>query len=204
MQGAYPPPHYNEPNLEAQLQLIRKQPLATFIIADGNTPLATPLPLVLAKADILPDGKLWTGSAGSSPTENQQLLGHLDANNPAADLIQNGREALAIFHGPNTYISPTDYTTKQLPTYNYQQVFVQGTLIRHTNHADVQADIHALVHAMEPEGNWDLSPDDPRIAALIGQVVGFRLVISSITGRFKLSQDKKAADQAAVLRKMGK
>ena len=184
MSSAYPPPHYNEPDREAQLQLMREQPLATFIIADGDTPLATPLPLVFPKGGIT------------------QLLGHLDANNPSADLIQDGREVLAIFHGPNAYISPTDYTTKQLPTYNYKQVFVQGILMRHTDPADVQTDMHALVRAMEPEGNWDLSPDDPRIAALITQVVGFRLMIRSITGRFKLSQDKRKADRDVVNRKL--
>jgi len=187
MQGAYPPPHYNEPDREAQLKLIREQPLATFIVADGDVPLATPLPLVLPK-----------GEQGMS----MQLLGHLDANNPAADLIQDGREVLAIFHGPNAYISPTDMTTKQLPTYNYQQVFVRGKLNRHTDLTDVQADIHALVKAMEPEGTWDLRPDDPRIAPLLPQIVGFRIQIESITGRFKVSQDKKKADREAAMRKM--
>jgi transcriptional regulator len=184
MSSSYPSPHYNEPNREAQLQLMREQPLATFIVADGDQPLATPLPLVLAKADTL------------------QLLGHLDANNPAAELIQDGREVLAIFHGPNAYISPTDFTTKQLPTYNYKQVFVSGTLQRIVELAAVQMDIHELVRAMEPEGNWDLQADDPRIAALLPQIVGFRININSISGRFKLSQDKRAADRKAAADKL--
>ncbi|MFK8056008.1 MAG: FMN-binding negative transcriptional regulator [Saprospiraceae bacterium] len=196
MAGSYPPPHYNEPDFEAHLQLMREQPLATFIVADSDVPFATPLPLVLAHSASL--------KAGFSEKGNQmQLLGHLDANNPAADLIQDGREVLAIYHGPNAYISPTDYHTKgRLPTYNYKQVFVRGKLQRLTDHADVQADLHALVKVMEPEGKWDISNDDPRIKALLPHIVGFRIHVESVTGRFKLSQDKVKADREAAMQKL--
>jgi len=153
-------------------------------VAEGDQPFATPLPLVLAEAEPL------------------QLLGHLDANNPAADLIQDGRKVLAIFHGPNAYISPTDMTTKQLPTYNYQQVFVRGKLTRHVDLADVQADIHALVRAMESKRKWDLESNDPRLIALLPLVVGFRIEIESISGRFKVSQDKIKADRDVAMRKL--
>ena len=189
----YPPPHYDEPDRRRQLRLIREQPLATFVVAgaDGR-PYATPVPLVVAARDARDQ------TAGTE----LQLVGHLDANNPAAALVTDGREALAIFHGPSAYISPRDYHSRQLPTYNYEQVHVRGTLERLDDPARIDADLHALIAAMEGVDGWRLAPDDPRIAALLPHIVAFRCHVTAMTGRFKLSQDKRPADRAAAARKL--
>ncbi len=179
MDSAYPPPHYLVDDRSQLLALMKQQPLATFIVADADTPHATPLPLILSD-------------------DERRLLGHMDANNPAAALLIDGREALAIFHGPSAYISPTVYHTRQLPTYNYQQVHVRGTLERLTDPAQVRADLYELTRRMEPAGAWSLSPDDPRVAALLPHIVGFRLLITAMVGRFKESQDKGELDRAAA------
>ena len=121
MTSSYPPQAYNEADFNVLWQLVREQPLATFIVASNDTPYATPVPLV--------------------PVDEHELLGHLDANNPAASLVKDGQSVLAIFHGRNAYISPTDYTTRQLPTYNYEQVHVRGNLRRLENPQLVKADI---------------------------------------------------------------
>lgn len=195
MPSAYPPPHYDEPRLREQLRLAREQPLATFAVADdAGQPYLTPVPLVLAQAPPM--------NGGNGDGEGLAFLGHLDANNPAAAWIRDGRPCVAVFHGPSAYISPNDYHTRQLPTYNYRQVHVHGRLRRLTDPTAVAADLRALVVAMEGPQGWRLAEDDPRVAALVGQVVAFRIEVSRVDGRFKLSQDKRADDRAAAAAKL--
>lgn len=179
--GTYPPPHYLEPDRASALALVRDYPLASFIVADGDRPYATALPMVLADPD----------------AASCELVAHLDANNPAAELVADGREALAVFHGPSSYISPADYTTRQLPTYNYLHVHARGRL-RRVSDAEARADLYRLSRAMEPAGRWALAEDDGRVNALLPHIVGFRLVVEELTGRFKLSQDKRLADREAA------
>ena len=179
----YPPSPYLEHDRATLLALIRAQPLATFTLADGGYPYATPLPMVLRES-------------------GTQLLAHLDANNPCAPLLRDGAEALAIFHGPSSYISPTDYTTRQLPTYNYAQVHVRGTLERIDDPARVTAHLDGLVEAMEADGHWELAPGDARVPPLLPHIVAFRLHVREITGRYKLSQDKRPADRDAAHAKL--
>lgn len=202
MPAAYPPPHYDEPRLTEQLRLAREQPLATFAVADdGGRPYVTPVPLVLAQAPPADDGG-GTGASGSGSGHGLEFLGHLDANNPAAAWIRDGRPAVAVFHGPSGYISPDDYHTRQLPTYNYRQVHVHGRLRRVTDPAAVAADMRALVVAMEGPDGWRLAEDDPRVAALLPQVTAFRIEVERVDGRFKLSQDKRPDDRAAAAAKL--
>ena len=195
MSAAYPPRHYDEPRRAEHLRLMRERPLATFVVADdAGQPYVTPVPLVLAKAPPGPD-------AGDVPL---QLLGHLDANNPAAAWVGDGRAAVAVFHGRSAYISPDDYHSRQLPTYNYEQVHVHGTLERVTDPARVTADLHALVVAMEGPDGWRLRDDDARVPALLPHVVAFRLHVERVDGRYKLSQDKRADDRAAADEKLAR
>ncbi len=181
--ASYPPAPYVEHDRATLLDFLRHHPLATFIVADGSIPYATPLPLVL------------TADGG-------QLIGHLDANGPAATLVTTGRPALAVFHGPSSYISPDDYTTRQLPTYNYQQVHVRGTLLPVTDDGFAEADLRTLIAAMEGRNGWQLPTEDPRVKPLLPQIVAFRLQIDDIVGRFKLSQDKRPADRDAAHAKL--
>ena len=194
MPAAYPPAYYDEPRRAEQLRLAREQPLATFVVADdAGRPYVTPLPLVLAQA--APDGTPLDDGA-------LQFLGHLDAHNPAAAWVLDGRPGVAVFHGPSAYISPRDYVTRQLPTYNYRQVHVHGHLTRVTEAAQVAADLRALVTAMEGAEGWVLPEGDARVPALIPHVVAFRLHVERLDGRYKLSQDKRADDRAAADEKL--
>jgi Transcriptional regulator len=157
-------------------------PLATFIVAADDQPYATPLPLVI-------------------DADRNYLLGHMDVHNPAAAYIRDGQPAMAIFHGPQGYISPHDYVGDYLPTYNYQQVHVQGRLKRLDANA-TRADLHLLIRAMEPADGFQLADTDPRIDVLLPHITGFHLHIESVVGRFKLSQDKSPENQARAARKL--
>lgn len=179
----YPPRAYRSADQEAQRRLIRSYPLATFIVAAGGQPYATSMPMVLSE-------------------DGSYLLTHMDANNPAGALVRDGARALAIFHGPSVYISPADYHSKQLPTYNYQQVHVHGTLERIEDRERAREDLYALSRAMEPEGRWALPEEDPRVDPLLPHIVALRLHVERMDGRFKLSQDKRPADQQAAMDKL--
>ncbi len=181
--GQYPPLAHIESDGQQLVDVITRYPLATFILAAGDQPQATPLPLVLNDAE-------------------NELIGHLDANNPAAELLRDGAAALVIFHGPSSYISPLDYTTRQLPTYNYQQVHVRGRIRVVTDPNLAAEDLRQLVRAMEGHGGWVLTEGDARVVPLLGEIVAFRLEIAEMTGRFKLGQDKRPEDRDAVHAKL--
>ena len=184
---AYPPVHYITTDETRQRALIAAFPLASFVVSADTGPLLTPLPLILDRQQ----GAL----AGA------ELLGHLDRRNPAAQLLSDGTPALAVFHAQSAYISPADYHTRQLPTYNYMQVHVSGS-VRLVDESQAKNDLYALSRAMEPEGRWTLDDDDPRVGPLLEHITAFRLRIEDVKGRFKLSQDKRQPDREAAWRKL--
>ena len=104
----YPPPHHQDPDKTHMLEVIRHYPLATIISVKDQEPLTTHLPLVYRE-----DGK---------------LIGHIDIYNPQAQLLKGDNPITIIFYGPQCYISPTVYTTTQLPTWNYIRVHLKGTV----------------------------------------------------------------------------
>ena len=91
------------------IEVIKNYPLATVISVKNNAPLVTHMPLIYREID----GK---------------LIGHIDIYNPQTQLMKNDNDVTIIFSGPQCYISPSVYTTTQLPTWNYIKVHVKGTV----------------------------------------------------------------------------
>lgn len=175
----YPPPHHLEDDPEHLYRLIEAYSLATLISPAGDDVLVTHLPLI-------PDRR--AGAAGL-------LRGHIDRENPQAALLDD-RPATAVFQGPNCYISPTVYSTSQLPTWNYVIVHVRGHARHMESPQELRASIVRMIEFLEPpEGGFSLADDDPRVAALLPHIVGFEIEIAEMSGRFKLSQDKSAEDR---------
>jgi len=70
-----------------------------------------------------------------------KLVGHIDRNNPQVSLLKGNYPITAVFQGPQTYISPSIYTTEQLPTWNY--------IISHaTGFVNEITDSDAIKHSM--------------------------------------------------------
>lgn len=176
---AYPPAHHIESDEALLLEVIRRRPFATLALTgDAAEPTVTQLPLVLR-----PD-------AGGRP----RLFGHLDRRNPQAALL-DGRSAVAVFHGPDSYISPSIYSTDQLPTWNSLSVHVRGRVRAIGGRGEVVSGLQAISSQNEPPGTpYRLDPQDPRIDRLIGGIVAFEIEVEEMTGRFKLSQDRNAED----------
>ena len=111
-------------------------------------------------------------------------------------------DVLCIFHGPHGYISPSWYVDPgNVPTWNYAVVHAHGRakLIRDTE--GIEAILSKLVerHESQFENPWHYElPEEARVK-LIKAIIGFEIEISSIEGKFKLSQNRSAPDRAGAI-----
>jgi len=168
--------------------------------------LATPLPVLVTHAS--------QGLIAShvplllNPDEGPYgtLYGHLARANPHCKALAEGVENLVIFAGEQAYISPSFYPSKAehgkaVPTWNYLAVHAYGT-------AEVFDDAERLLalvsrlsnkHEADRFDPWSVS-DAPAdyIDSMLKAIVGFRLPITRLDGKRKLSQNRDATDQAGV------
>jgi transcriptional regulator len=126
---------------------------------------------------------------------SKKLVAHLDRNNPQLETLKDEAEVTVVFKGPDTYISPSIYTTPQLPTWNYIIVHVTGN-IKLINEAEaVKKTMVDMTEFLEGEAQkFELKNDDPRMERLINYIQAFEIEITNWEGKFKLSQDKNAQD----------
>jgi transcriptional regulator len=111
-----------------------------------------------------------------------------------------GRETLVVFPGPHTYVSPTLYMEElSVPTWNYIAVHAYGTLTLVEDEAEKEALLNGLIEAHEPSfwPRWRAMPDGYRRTMLAG-IMGFRIPIERIEGKFKLSQNRSETERRTV------
>ncbi len=185
----YTPAHFREDDLAAQHAIIRAARLCSLVSQTGAGLIATPLPLLLDPAE---------GPFGT-------LYGHFARANPHWKQLSDG-EALAIFMGPDAYVSPAWYATKAetgkvVPTWNYVAVHAYGTP-EIFDDADRLRDVVSRLsdHHEAPRANPWAVADAPAdyIAAMLKGIVGLRLPITRLEGKRKLSQNRNDADRAGV------
>jgi len=174
--GNYPPPHHQDHDINHMLEVIKNYPLATVISVKNNLPLVTHLPLIYRETD----GK---------------LIGHIDIYNPQTELMKDDNDVTIIFSGPQCYISPSVYTTKQLPTWNYIKVHLKGNIKAIENKEALKESLINMTEFLEqPDHKYILKPDSPRMEAALDYIKMFEITITQWEGKFKLSQDKKKTD----------
>ena len=174
--GNYPPPHHQDHDINHMLEVIKNYPLATVISVKNNLPLVTHLPLIYRETD----GK---------------LIGHIDIYNPQTELMKDDNDVTIIFSGPQCYISPSVYTTKQLPTWNYIKVHLNGTVKAIESKDALKESLIIMTEFLEqPDHKYVLKPDSPRMEAALDYIKMFEITITNWEGKFKLSQDKKKTD----------
>ena len=173
--------------LHAQMQA---SPFALLTSAGAAGVQASHLPLLLA-----PD----EGEFGT-------LYGHFARANPHWRDLQGGAEALAVFSGPDAYISPGWYPAKAehgkvVPTWNYIAVHARGPveLIEEPERLLQIVSRLSDQHESGRERPWAVS-DAPReyIDSMLRAIVGFALPIRRLEGQWKLSQNRQVADRAGV------
>jgi len=111
-----------------------------------------------------------------------------------------GRETLVVFSGPHSYVSPTLYVDPlSVPTWNYIAIHAYGTLELVEDEAGKEALLAGLIEANEPAfaEQWRGMPDGFRRTMLAG-IVGFRIPITRIEGKFKISQNRKPEERQNV------
>ena len=177
----YIPTAFRVVDRETLYDFIEQHGFATLVTASQGGPVASHVPLWLDR-------------------ERQVVAGHLARANPQCDLL-TGLESLAIFQGPHAYISPTWYAaTPAVPTWNYTAVHVTGIATRLSDERTAEV-VDRLVSKYESgrANPWpnDLPPEFRQ--RMLAGIVGFELPLDRIEGKFKLGQNRSAADQKGVV-----
>jgi len=183
------PPAFRDDNIENIRATISSARLANLITATAEGPLATPLPLFL------------------DPTEGERgvLYGHLAKANPQWRAAPIG-EALAIFMGPEAYVTPSWYATKQetekvVPTWNYIAVHAYGPVEFFEDNERLLYVVTRLtnIHEGSRVTPWSVS-DAPAdfIGAQLCGIVGIRIPVTKFEGKRKMSQNRPLADRIGV------
>jgi len=168
---------------------MRANPFAILISTTDAGPFATHLPLFVREAE-----------------GNVVLRGHVAKANPHWRYLEQQPQCLAIFHGPHSYISPSNYTAREsVPTWNYAAAHLYGNARLFSSPQDLHAMLHELMETFEPayRRQWEELSQKYR-ENMLRQIVGFEIVVTKIEGKFKLSQNRTREDQANVIASLEK
>ena len=186
----YVPPQFAEERIDVLQGAMRRTGLANLVTLGPDGLLATPLPLML--------------DAGDGPFGT--LYGHLARANPQWRHTP-AIDALAIFMGPDAYVSPSWYATKRetgkvVPTWNYITVHASGPVSFFEDATELLDVVTRLTerHEAARAEPWAVSDAPPPfVAAQLKGIVGFRMPIRAIQGKWKMSQNRPAVDREGVV-----
>ncbi|MDH3376875.1 MAG: FMN-binding negative transcriptional regulator [Gammaproteobacteria bacterium] len=129
------------------------------------------------------------------------LSGHLARANPHWRGLMDS-EALAVFTGPHAYVSPAWYRDSGVPTWNYTAVHVHGRIDLIESEPELREIVVGLTtkHEQNRPRPWTLDTLKPEIvASMLRNIVGFAIHIDRIEAKYKLSQNRSAADRSGVV-----
>jgi len=130
-----------------------------------------------------------------------RLRGHVAVGNPQLAHLKSGSEALVMFQGPHSYISPSWYAAQEnVPTWNYTAVHAYGRP-KILDRDGLILLLKDLVHQNERhfEQPWDFDPQAPWIEKMLPQIAAFEIPIERLEGKFKLNQNRALADRRRVV-----
>lgn len=168
-------------------EFIASNSFATLISSVQGSLFATHLPLILEQ---------YRSSPG-------MLLGHVARANRHWQAFDGQQEALAIFHGPHAYISPSWYAASSpaVPTWNYAVMHVYGVprIVDDEQWLSDFVDRLVTIYEADKPQPWPgILPPDLR-ASLLTSIVGFTMDITRVEGKFKLGQNRSLDDQRAMV-----
>ncbi|MER8960368.1 FMN-binding negative transcriptional regulator [Mesorhizobium sp. M0701] len=188
----YQPPHFQETRPDVLHGLIRAHPLGLLVSNGVEGPVANAIPFLL-DADVPPNGRLRAHLAKANP--QWRLL----ADNPLA-------RVLVVFQGADAYVTPSWYETKRetgkvVPTWNYAIVQVRGIVTVIEDQDWLAEQISDLTMSQEGSRSAPWAVTDapaPFIQSQIKGIVGLEIEITEISGKWKVSQNRPAADRVGV------
>lgn len=187
----YLPPHFEETDTATLQALVRAHPLATWVVQQQGELLVNHIPLLL----------------DADRGEHGTLLGHVTRANPVWRALAEGASSVAVFSGPQAYVSPNWYPSKHahgkaVPTWNYATVHAHGVPQAVDDPARVLDLVTRLtqVHEAGQALPWQVS-DAPAdyIVTLLKVIVGIEIPVQRWVGKWKVSQNRPAADQLGVI-----
>ena len=185
----YIPPAFREDNLASLHAAMRAVRLASFVTATAEGLIANPVPMILDEAEG-PHGVLYAHLARVNPQWRAAPIG----------------EAMALFMGPDAYVTPSWYATKRetgkvVPTWNYVAVHAYGP-VEFFADADRLLDLVTRLtdrHERQRPEPWAVADaPEPFIRSQLRAIVGLRMPITRLEGKRKLSQNRSAADRVGV------
>lgn len=179
----YLPAHFKSVDFDLAQRLIAEQPLALLIGPDAQgESFGTHVPLVAA------------------PGEGLVLEGHMARANPHWGWLSAQRRVLAVFSGPDAYVSPSHYdSVKNVPTWNYAALHACGEIELIDGGADKDALLKRLIGRFEPDyaEQWRGLPEDYQ-HKLLGAIVGFRIRVTRWELKLKMSQNRAAVERQRI------
>ena len=190
----YLPAHFEQTDRAALHALMREHPLAALVTCGPEGLTADPVPLELDPAD----------------GENGTLLGHVARANPLWR-VAAGTSVLAIFNGPQAYVSPSWYaskaaTHKVVPTWNYTVVHAHGVLEAVDDAPGLRALVGRLTdrHEAPRAAPWAVQDAPPDyVQQMLRAIVGIRIPIARLVGKWKVSQNRSGDDRLGVATGLG-
>lgn len=181
----YTPQKFKIADRDKAFDLMTKYPFATIISVFGDTPTISQLPLTpIRKGDQI------------------QLIGHMAKANPHWKVMSQ-KKITAIFHGPHTYVTPMWYAENDVPTWNYANVHISGTV-------DLIEDTDGLIDCLKllskhsekqwPSGWEFFIPDDLAGEILPRSIVGFKITIEDLNFKMKMSQNRSEKDRSGIMK----
>lgn len=179
----YSPGHYKGIDPKKAEALIEQFPFSTLLTLGGKQ--ISHLPLMLA---------------------HEELLGHMAKANPHWRELKQVEKCLAIFLGPNGYITPQWYVpkTNNVPTWNYTAVHVSGRFQIIEDKISAQNAMIKMVDFFENANktNWSIPTFEESISGLMQQIVIFKMTDLCFETKFKLSQNRTPEDREKIIAKL--
>ncbi len=185
----YLPGHFSVEDQGRIREIIHNYGFATVIsMPAGEGPYINHLPLVV----------------DPQSSDKLVLIGHMAKRNPQWRHFQKNTQAMVLFQGPHSYVTPTWYKSgRDVPTWNYAVVHVHGKVQLLESFSEQVEVLKLLTDKYESprETPWEfeLPSDLEDPTALTSAIISFRLEVEKIEAKFKLSQNRPALDIQGVL-----